>query len=903
MPTRTEAISNLLGATTHRDLATLYNHDMECQVNVSQDSGERIDGEYRGIKWQGFTDGITTWKPFRIPYNANSEPNYEDKRITFDLEIHSEAIGMTGWDWKARVSKWVAYDFDAIVGHSDSHQKKLTKAELDEVLEAACSVPWVTLRKSTSGSGLHIYIFLDDIPTENHNEHAALARAILGTLSGITGFDFCTKVDICGGNMWVWHRKMKGTDGLELIKQGDVLSDVPMNWRDHVKVIKGIRKRSIPRKFEEAGTADPFMSLVTKKIQVKLDDEHKRHVGWLKEQGEDCVWYWDADNHMLVTHTVHLKQMHEDLQLGGVFETISQRSSPQNCFCFPMRDGSWAVRRYSVGVNEHPSWEQDGSGWTRCYLNRTPTLQIACRTYHGIEDTNGEYQFKRTEDAVNACLLMGMNVEIDQVYYARTSFIKQHKDGRLIFSFKREGDEVLSTESKIRDWLVKKDRFQKIYSVYVPPMSEVETSAHEDMVRHVISESDEDAGWLLNNDGKWHIEPVQNIKFALGSYGISGREMTEILGSAVINCWQFVNRPFQPEYPGDRKWNRNAAQLRYIPSDPTGDLNYPTWSKIMNHCGKGLDDAVKQNPWCQSNNILTGGEYLKCWVASLFQYPERHLPYLFFYSKDENTGKSSFHEALAGLLTKGCIRAENALDNPQGFNAELQGAVLCVTEEKDISKGQAHNRIKDWVTGREICIHPKNKTPFHQPNTTHWIQCANNHNYCPIFQGDTRITMICVPPIDPMEMIPEAVLHERLEKEAPDFLADIINMELPKSPDRLNIPIVESADKIFAQSVSMDELEMFISEKALYCTGNAIPFSEFYDQFVTWLDASSRGEWSKIRVGKSFSPRTPKGRLRGTAQFNVGNIKWRTDTTAPVNNNYCYILDSDNYLAKQKLVR
>ena len=221
----------------------------------------------------------------------------------------------------------------------------------------------------------------------------------------------------------------------------------------------------------------------------------------------------------------------------------------------------------------------------------------------------------------------------------------------------------------------------------------------------------------------------------------------------------------------------------------------------------------------------------------------------------------------------------------------------------DISKGVAHNRIKDYVTGREICIHPKGGTPFHQINTTHWVQCANNHNYCPIFQGDTRITMICVPPIDPMDMIPESVLHERLEKEAPDFLADILNMDIPKSPDRLNIPVIETADKMFAQSVNMDEMEMFIAEKAEHCSGNVILFSEFYDQFVGWLDTSSRGEWSKIRVGKSFSPKTPKGRLRGTAQFCVGNIKWRTDTTAPTDNDYLYVLDGNNYLAKQKIAR
>jgi len=47
MPTRTASIQKFLQASTHSDLAEMYSHDMECQVNVAQDAGERIDGEFR----------------------------------------------------------------------------------------------------------------------------------------------------------------------------------------------------------------------------------------------------------------------------------------------------------------------------------------------------------------------------------------------------------------------------------------------------------------------------------------------------------------------------------------------------------------------------------------------------------------------------------------------------------------------------------------------------------------------------------------------------------------------------------------------------------------------------------------------------------------------------------------
>ena len=115
---RSEAVKNFLMASTHNDLATLYSIDMECQVNVSQDGGDRVEGEYKGRQWHGWTDGITTWKSFRIPWNAKSEPTYTDSQIKWDLAEHGEGIGMTGWNWKEKKSLWVAFDFDAITGHS-----------------------------------------------------------------------------------------------------------------------------------------------------------------------------------------------------------------------------------------------------------------------------------------------------------------------------------------------------------------------------------------------------------------------------------------------------------------------------------------------------------------------------------------------------------------------------------------------------------------------------------------------------------------------------------------------------------------------------------------------------------------------------------------------------------------
>ena len=246
---------------------------MEVQVTVAKDTGDRVEGDFKGKHWHAYTNGFETWKPIRIPFNSNTEPVYEDSRMTYDSAIHAEGIGMTGWDWKNRCSRWVAFDFDAITGHSDKHAKKLTEAELTTISTLIRDIPWVTLRKSTGGKGRHVYVFLEPIETSNHNEHAAVARAILSQLSGIAGFDFSQKVDICGSNMWIWHRKLKSTvdangvqQGLAILKQGTSLATVPRNWKDYTKVVSGRRTKNLPWFVEEqtdkrADIEDVFMQL------------------------------------------------------------------------------------------------------------------------------------------------------------------------------------------------------------------------------------------------------------------------------------------------------------------------------------------------------------------------------------------------------------------------------------------------------------------------------------------------------------------------------------------------------------------------------------------------------------------------------------------------------------------
>lgn len=871
---RTEAVKAFLTHMTHPDLANLYKPEMEMQLNVAQDGGTRVEGDFKGRQWHGWTDGLQTWKSFRIPWKANSEPEYKDSPMNFDIAAHAEGIGMTGWDWVNRVSRWVAFDFDAISGHSDKHQRKLTDEQLQEVLDRLHKLEWATIRRSTGGKGLHVYVFLDGTPTANHTEHGALARCILGQLSAAAKFDFQAKVDSCGNNMWVWHRKMKGTNGLQLIKAGSTYTDIPPTWRDHVQVVSGARRKILPQFIETGGKADDFQALTAQRTRVDLDNEHSKLIDWLREQ--KCTAWWDKDHHMLVTHTFHLKEAHKALNLKGPYDTLSlgkEAPGDHNCYLFPMRHGSWSVRRFSQGVAEHVTWTQDGAGWTRCFLNREPDLASAARLHKGVENDKGGYVFNRAMDAVDTIKTLGGTASVPEWARDHKAYIKEHKDGRLILEMdegQNDTNRAIQDGSMV-DWLLDKKKWKKILDIRNSTSNEPEVVQYDDLLRHITTSENEDAGWVVQSEGIWRSEPMSHVRPALKTMGFSAKESDAVVGSAILKCWTLVNKPFEDEYPMNREWNRGAAQYQHVPNPDKENLSFPTWLKVLNHCGKSLDFAIKNMQWAKDNGIMTGGDYLKCWIASSFQFPTEPLPYLFFFG-EQGTGKSIFHEALSLLLTRGVVRAENSLTS--NFNGELAGAVFAIIEEIDLNKNRsAYNKIKDWTTARYIPIRELYRQTYSLLNSLHFIQCSNNHPDCPVFPGDTRVVVSEVFPLD--NPIPKKEFMKLLEKEAPDFLAEVLSLELPPPIDRLNIPVVMTDSKHLAMSSNRSMLEQFLDEKVQYVPGHVIKYSEFYERFVKWLDTTDVPSWPKNKVGRSLSSKYPKGRsTQFGAAFYIGNMTW-----------------------------
>lgn len=868
---RSLAIRNFLISSTHPDLASLYYDGMEVQVNVAQDDGERLDASDSGTRTIRYTDGVQSWSSFRVPRKAMSEPEDNDYVINWELDKHAEAIGMTGWDWKKRVSKWVAFDFDSITGHSANHASTLSEAELEKVKDEASKIPWVTVRKSTGGRGLHLYVFVNDVPTANHNEHAALARAILGLMSAIAGYDFADSVDACGGNIWVWGRKMIGTDGLSLIKKGETLIDVPINWQDHIKVTRSRGKtRNLPQFIPESEVS-LFEQLAGQRPRVPLDPEHKKLIDYLTEK--KALWWWDQDYHMLVCCTHDLKCAFTDLRMRGVFDTAaSGKDGEQNAFAFPARHGSWVVRRYSKGVSETPNWDQDANGYTRCYLNRDPDLSIAARTFGGVEQEKGGFDFRSADVAKSAAKILGADFSLPENLATRRASLKAHKDGRLIVKVNREtGD----NPDLMAGWKDDKSVWTRIFNLNVTGAQNEPDTNSDDLVRHLITESGQDAGWVIRSDtGTWTTEPIAHVKAALGTT-LGAKAAQETIGTCVVRPWRLVNRPFKPEYPGDRQWNRNSAQLRFAPSPEPG--NFPTWSKVFEHVGASLDEAIKVDSWCQAVGIKSGHDYLVYWAAFLFREPMKKLPYLFFYGP-QNSGKSSFHMALSLLFDRkrGFMRADAALTSQGGFNGELANIVLAVIEETDLSKqsSSVYNKIKDWVTSLDFLVHEKYVTPYMIPNCCHFIQTANSRDFCPIFRDDTRITMSYVPNFE--KEIPISEFISNLEKEAPDFLGHLFNLKLPESGKRLALPVINTDDKIEAGKANQTPFEAFLDDKMFRIPGAMVRLGDMFQALCDYVGPNDAPEWSRQKMTSLLPPDLPKGRGPDSAWY-IGNISFAKD--------------------------
>jgi hypothetical protein len=298
---------------------------------------------------------------------------------------------------------------------------------------------------------------------------------------------------------------------------------------------------------------------------------------------------------------------------------------------------------------------------------------------------------------------------------------------------------------------------------------------------------------VFNDDCVWQKEGLNEVKTLLRSLTNNNSAVDIIVTHHVLRAWKLVSIPLAGEYPGSgRVWNRDGARLAFEPSPG----EHGSWDLVLSHCGSGLDDAVARDTWCQEHGLLCGGDFLRWWSASLIRQPIVPLPYLFFVSPSQNTGKSAFHRALS-LLTKdgkGCVELKEELTGT--FNDLMKGAFLCVIEEHDLGKDpKTLEAIKNYTDNSRF----RSRGMYHPAtmldNYCHFIQTANDSSYCPVDPNDTRIVCIEVGKLN--QDIPwETDLKNRLIDEGPAFLHTLFAIDLPQNGvGRLYLPVLETDAK------------------------------------------------------------------------------------------------------------
>jgi len=852
--------------------------------------GTRIDGANNM-----YTEDGEEFGPQRWPYDSKTNPHYSDPPINYIIANRLKAIGTSWWDWKNKRTVGLGFDFDNLIDHP-TEGVGIPQSEIDKLDNM--DIDWLEVIRSTRGNGRHIYIWFEEpYPiTQNHDEHKAVALSFLPLIARYTGLNIQDNVDCKGLIMWIHHvNATKENRGYELIKPAKQIltaKHVPPNWRDNLEVVSGSRSKVRVQGWTADGTqteGDELDEMTQSYAKIRLEEAHLQILEDLDQSGYSS--FWVGDHHLWQGHTCALKQVYDKRindgkPLLGLFDTNSPDSDPgkPNCFMRPKPGGGWDVYRFGEGTTECDLWDKQGK-WTHTTYNCLPTLRqivMVCGGFESPKEDQG-FVFSTIEDIERALKMLRANFDVPRIVRTsqdRSFFLRTRPDGKIVFTISKERSDKPADFAKYAKTSKGWERllFDSIDLADTDQMDNEMWSDLDDVVRCLKADKQFEMWVVRDLSEEWVIQPRENVKSVLFSKGLAKPD--PIIGTAVLKAWTLVNEPFGPEYPGGRKWNRNSPQFAYQPVELGENESpvHPNWDKLMKHCGVDLDKYVLELPWCKEWGIECGGDYLKAWVACMFRYPYHKLPYLFMYGP-QNSGKSSFHEALRFLFVdgKGVENADRALTSKGGYNGELNGVVLAVIDEVDIARAgkETYNKMKDWTTGSTISIHAKFKQPKSVKNTLHFVQTANNRQSLPVDSDDTRITAMYVPSFESQleEEIPRHTFYELLRGEAEHFMRTLFDWEIPPPTSRLALPVIETQGKKDAQQAAMDPLEAFIVSNCHPVDGYAIKMSEFKIRFYEALEDYQRGDWPISKLKQEIAEKFPVGRGRGNVDV-IGNISW-----------------------------
>ncbi|WP_068259596.1 DUF5906 domain-containing protein [Rubripirellula obstinata] len=476
------------------------------------------------------------------------------------------------------------------------------------------------------------------------------------------------------------------------------------------------------------------------------------------------------------THTVKLAALHRERNKPGIFKTISPGTRPDqpNVMIWPIRGGGWSVVRFGKGCTEAVGyWTTSANGWTRCRFGVAADIDKAAHYAGCVQTENGYFAPSGTLPA----FLEALNAEPSPIASGVTIERKKRKRKLRLSTKAGDGEPPRLWGVDGRKWV----RF--IDDPTAPENTDFTARIYK---RDGIKNTDH---VYFDRDGVLRHGTRQELIDSLTDYGLDAEYHVR---RATNRPWSYSHVPFKGEYPGGHRVHAmHAAQFATEPQAGTLD-DCPTFAMILDHCGAPLDEAVAASTDCKALGIQTGPDYLIAWVRCLFQRPDKPLPYLGIVGPQEG-GKSAFHESTALCMRGGYAEIDEALRSSSGFNASMEGAILCVIEETNIgASGTAYDRLKKFITGKEIVIRRLYSDGYAVPNYSHWIQTTNNVDALPIFRGDTRVTAWRVPAIAKENQIDRETITARLTEELPQYLGFLLDTPAIESSHRLTLPALRT---------------------------------------------------------------------------------------------------------------
>lgn len=682
-----------------------------------------------------------------------------DRRHSVPIGSKLLAAGTAFWHWTAKKHTTIAIDIDT----DDGHAEGLSARAFSSAFDACCQLPWLEIRRSSGGKGLHVFPqFSRPVEVSSRAEASALANAVLTVASRETNFDLRAAKDCAGCNIWIFKADA-ALNAYEIVKEATAAldpDDLPPGWRE--------AKEAAKHKVQFAPST------------VELSPEHLEIEKQIQSLNYSLIYVPELGCYHIHTHS--LQEAYHKYGYRGYFATASQGTDPgkPNGYMFPLPVRGFLVKRFGNAM-EDPSWF-DGPNGQYALLNVEAPFEKAVQHFSLNRTTKG-YAFARTnlEKMLKA---IGVNLSIPDVFVGRTLFVKPIKGDAQIVVEKQASD------GPIDDWTPTDKTWQRSF----PIPNESEAFIHAGVVQvsdvvRAISTDKESSRWCISTDGNWIGTTASEISNVLVAHQV---RPAATMGLMREKPYHLVFEPFQDEYLPGRRWNRDARQLACQPASEPGDT--PTWDAIFNHIGSGLDDDVANDQACRSLGIISGAQYLQLWVKLLLEKPHQRTPYLFLASRQNNTGKTSLGASICHLIDPGVaeINEEALVDK---FTGELEGKVLCLIEELDLrdQRNKAYATLKRVLTSKTLTIRRMRTDAYNVPNFTHFIHTANNAGYVPVESEDMRIVMIKVPPIT--EFIDSLKFEEGVKREAPTILRKLFDMPLPEPCGRFWLPVVQTSLK------------------------------------------------------------------------------------------------------------